>query len=230
MQSLVAVPQLLAQVALFRDLTLAQLTAITPWFRLDTFQANEPIFHEGDEANRFWVVREGEVKIVRYALGGREVVIEVIPAGEVFGGSVLLMPIHPATAVALSRTATLSLSIEQYHNLLNEYGAVGVRVIEILGERLLSVIHMRTLAADRVERRMAHILLKMASKSGVKTPEGIKINLSLTRQDLADLADTTLETAIRTMSVFRKNGLVRTLRGGYVVILDENRLRQRREE
>ncbi len=226
MQTSLAVPQLLAQVALFRDLTVAQLTAITPWFRLDTFQANDPIFHEDDEANRFWVVREGEVKIMRYAPGGREVAIEVIPAGEVFGGSVFLMPIHPATAVALSQAATLSLSLEEYHNLLNKYPAVGIRVIKILGERLLSVIHMRTLAADRVERRLAHILLKMASKCGVKTPEGIKINISLTRQDLADLADTTLETTIRTMSVFRKKGLVKTLRGGYVVILDDLSLQQ----
>ncbi len=217
---------LLARVHLFRDLTAPQLAALTPWFREDRFEVDETIFHEGDPAARFWVVKRGQVKIVKYGTGGKEIVIEVIPPGEIFGGAAMLMTHQPATAQALSRVVTLSTPVEQYRRILQEYPLVAIQVIEALGERLLGVIRMRTLASERVERRIAHILLKMAEKCGAQTEEGCLLNISLTRQDIADLADTTLETAIRTMSRFSQQGLLRTLRGGYVVLKDMDALRR----
>jgi CRP/FNR family transcriptional regulator len=103
---------------------------------------------------------------------------------------------------------------------------VAVRVIEMLGDRLMGVIRMRMMISERVERRIAHILLKLAAKFGEETAEGWVIRTSLTREDIAELADTTVETAIRVMSRFNKGGLVKTLRGGYVVLLDRAALQK----
>ena len=208
----------LAHVPLFRELTPGELAVIAPRFREDRFERDAAIFHEGDEAVRFWVVKDGQVKIVKYAEGGKEIMIELIPPGEMFGGAAMLMPHQPATARALSPAVTLSLSIDEYRRLLREYPAVAVRVIEMLGQRLHGVIRMRAMASERVERRIAHILLKLAGKAGRETEEGLLIGLSLSRQDIAELAGTTTETAIRVMSHFRQEGWVKTLRGGYVVI------------
>jgi CRP/FNR family transcriptional regulator len=216
----------LGLVPLFRDLTPSQLSDIVSRFREDTFNQDAYIFYENDRAARLWIVRDGQVKIVKYGEGGREAVIEVISPGEVFGGAAMLMPQHPATAQALSKLTTLSLSTDQYKLMLQEQPAVAVRVIESLGHRLLSVIGTRMMASERVERRIAHILLKLASKSGVESEAGWQISISLSRQDIADLSDTTIETAIRVMSKFRKAGLVKTRRGGYVVILDPGQLRE----
>ena len=216
----------LGQVPLFRDLGRSELAVILPRFREDRFDRDAYIFHETDPAARFWVVKDGQVKIVKHGEGGKEMVIEVIPPGEVFGGAAMLMSQQPATAQALSDAATLSLSVDEYRRLLRDYPAVGVRVIEMLGDRLLGVIRMRMMISERVERRIAHILLKLASKFGQETEAGWMIATSLSRQDIAELADTTIETAIRVMSVFRKQGLVKTLSGGYVVILDREALRQ----
>jgi CRP/FNR family transcriptional regulator len=215
----------LMKVGLLRDLSQAQVQEVCDWFREDVYPAEEVIFREGDEATRFLVVREGQVKIVKYGAAGRESVIEVISPGEIFGGTATLMRWQPATAQALSAATVLSLPLEQYKTLLIRYPVVSVRVIETLGERLLGVIQMRALAAARVERRIAHILLKLAAKTGAQTPEGVMLKLSLTRQDIADLADTTLETAIRVMSSLSKQGILKTLRGGYIVLLDAERLR-----
>ena len=215
----------LMKVGLLRDLTPAQVQEICKWFREDSFEQERVIFHEGDDAARFWLVRDGQIKIVKYGAAGREIVIEVISPGDIFGGAATLMPFQPATAQALSSATTLSLSLEQYKHLLITYPVVSVRVIETLGERLLGVIRMRALAAERVEKRIAHILLKLAHKTGLETSDGMKLNISLTRQDIADLADTTIETAIRVMSAFSKQGSIKTLKGGYIVLLDAERLR-----
>ena len=210
----------LVNVPLFSDLSRSELAALAGRFRVDRFRRDDYIFYEGDPAARFWVVKEGQVKIVKYNEGGKEIVIEVIPPGEIFGSAALLMKNQPATARALSDAVTLSLSIQEYKRMLHEYPAVSVRVIEILGERLRGVIGMRMMISERVERRVAHVLLKVASKCGVETDSGWMINVSLSRQEIAELADTTTETAIRVMSRFSKSGWVKTLPGGYVVILD----------
>jgi CRP-like cAMP-binding protein len=209
---------ILARIPFFRDLTQAQLADIARRLREDAFEADDAIFYEDDPALRFWVVKEGQVKIIRYSASGKEVVIEVISPGEIFGGAAMLMSQQPASARALSDARTLSIPVEEYKHLLQDYPSIAVHVIEALGNRMLDVIRIRTLASERVERRIAHILLKLAAKSGLHTPEGWQLQISLTRQDIADLADTTIETAIRVMSGFAKQGLVKTQRGGYLII------------
>lgn len=215
---------MLSQVPLLADLRREELLALAPRFRVDRFQHDAHIFHEGDAAERFWIVSEGQVKIVKYAEGGKETVLEVIPPGEVFGSATVLMSRQPATARALSDAVTLSLSVEEYKRVLLDYPAVSVRVIEMLGERLRGVIGMRMMISERVERRIAHILIKIASKCGVETDSGWMIGVSLSRQEIAELADTTTETAIRVMSKFSKSGWAKTLPGGYVVILNREML------
>ena len=73
-------------------------------------------------------------------------------------------------------------------------------------------------AGGRVETRFAHLFLKLADKAGRAGPEGIAIQMALSRQDLADLTGTTIETCIRIMSRWSKEGLVRTERNGFVVL------------
>src|SRR3989304_3605940 len=144
----------LGQVPLFRDLGRNELAVILPRFREDRFDRDAYIFHETDPAARFWVVKDGQVKIVKYGEPGKEIVIEVIPPGEVFGGATMLMPRQPATAQALSDATTLSLAVDEYKRLLRDYPAVAVRIVEILGDRLLGVIQMRAMASERTERRV----------------------------------------------------------------------------
>ena len=72
-------------------------------------------------------------------------------------------------------------------------------------------------AGGRVETRFAHLFLKLADKMGVPRSEGTFIPMALSRQDLADLTGTTLETCIRLMSRWGKEEVVRTEREGFVV-------------
>ena len=214
----------LARVSLFSALSPTQLAAIAAQVREDRYERDAPIFHEGDPSARFWTVKQGQVKIVKYGEGGKEIVVEVISPGEVFGGATMLIPRQPATAQALSEVTVLSLPVDDYRRLLHDYPAVAVQVIQMLGERMQGLIRMRAIASQRVERRVAHILIKLANKFGEQSEAGLLIRASLTRQDIAELSDTTVETAIRVMSRLSKEGIIKTLRGGFVVILDREAL------
>lgn len=229
--------ELLQRIPLFAALTTDQIASFADRFRVETFAADTFIFLEDDPADRLWVVQDGQVKIIKYSADGLENILEVILPGEMFGGAGILFPVHPATAVAMTETTTLSLDREDYLQLARQFPDIPLRIIAILGERLRAAMKMRALSTDRVDIRVAHILLKLCDKvgeplpvgervpSGEKTAQGVKINLPLSRQDLADMTGTTIETAIRIMSKFRKEGLVLTEPGGYIVVTDCDRMR-----
>ena len=217
--------EVLRQVPLFASLTDDQITAAADWFRTETFDQDAMIFLEGDPADRLWVVSAGQVKIVKHTSDGQENLLEVITPGEMFGGAGLLLPMHPATAVAMTSLTALSIEREPYLRLIRQYPDIALRIIHLLGQRLQAAMKMRALAVERVDVRLANILLKLCDKVGETTSEGTRINLPLSRQDLADMAGTTIETAIRVMSRFRKDNLAHTEPGGYIVVIDHDRLK-----
>jgi CRP-like cAMP-binding protein len=167
--------------------------------------------------------------VVHNEADGREVILEVISPGEPLGGAVLFIDEHPATARAMTEVEVVSFSTETYIRLLDEHPALARRLIRMLGGRLHSMMGLQILAGERVERRMAHILLRLADRAGRPEPDGVLITIPLSRQDLADMAGTTLESAIRTISRFRSQGWVETRRGGYLLIRGLPQLRQQAE-
>jgi CRP-like cAMP-binding protein len=221
---------ILQRVPLFASLTAEEIATFADQFRLETFTTDQIIFLEGDPADRLWVVQDGQVKIIKYSVDGQESLLELILPGDIFGGAGILFATHPATAVAMTDTTTLSIEREQYLQLIRRFPDIALRIIGVLGERLHAAMHMRALSTDPVEIRLANILLKLCKKVGQDTERGIRVNLPLSRQDLADMTGTTIETTIRMMSKFRKEGLVMTQPGGYVVVTDVERLRQLSEE
>jgi CRP/FNR family transcriptional regulator len=139
---------------------------------------------------------------------------------------VLFFPHHPATAKAIEECGVLNFTREIYTDFILKNPKVAVKLLGMLGARHLSMINMQIMAGERVEYRMAHILLKLAMRVGKTDENGILITIPLSRQDLADMSCTTLETAIRTISRFNKQGLLETRRGGYLLIKDMDGLEQ----
>jgi CRP-like cAMP-binding protein len=118
----------------------------------------------------------------------------------------------------------VSFPAEYYADFLLNHPSIALNFIRMLGARLQTIMTMNTLTGERVERRIAHILLKLAARAGRADAEGIMVSIPLSRQDLADMSGTTLETTIRVMSRFRADGWIKTRRGGYVVICDKESL------
>jgi len=196
------------------------------------FGKDDYIFFEGDPSSWLGVVLEGRVKMIKHSENGKDVVLDVITPGEMLGEVAAFNgEPHPATAQAMEPTVVVaSIHQDDYLRLLKQYPALALRVIEEQGRRLREAQDMiKSMAIERVERRIARILLKLAATTGSSNEDGIIIELPLTRQDVAEMAGTTVETAIRTMSKFRKKGLVQTKRGR-VIILEPHQLVRIAEE
>lgn len=183
-----------------------------------SFSAGEFIFWEGDAPDRFYMVAEGRVKVLKNSSLGKEFIIAFFGPGEMFGEvAVLGNKPYPASAQAESGTTVLEIGRQDLLSFLGRRSGIALNIIAVLGGRLIDAQgRLRDLAGERVEQRLVSVMLMLSSKFGLTLP--------FTRQELADMAGTTTETAIRVVSHLKERGIVRSVRGK-VIILDEQKLR-----
>jgi CRP-like cAMP-binding protein len=216
--------EFLGRAGLFRTLTERDRKEIQGLFNEQRVERDQLLFLEGDAAEYVYIVLEGKIKIVKQSPGGKEIILEVFAPGEVFGGATLLLPRHPATAVSMEPGAVLCLPRGDYQALLKRIPPMAFQVIELLRHRLGEAHQViRGLAAERVETRVARLLFKLADKTGTPGAGGTRLGLHLTRQDIADMAGCTLETAIRILSRWQKERLIKT-EEGVITILNHQEL------
>ncbi|MFZ2489347.1 MAG: Crp/Fnr family transcriptional regulator [Anaerolineae bacterium] len=177
------------------------------------------IFFEGDQPDYLYIIWMGRIKLVRHSVDGRDVVLDVLGPGRLVGElAVFEGASYSQTAQAMEDVAVIAITRQDYLELLQRYPSLATAVISELGRRLRVVNDLvQSLAVDRVERRIARALLRLALYNGTPTRDGTMIQMRLTRQDLADMTGTTVETAIRVMSRFRKSGWITTQRGRVII-------------
>lgn len=158
--------------------------------------------------------------MVRGSSRGYETIVEVIMPGELFGGAVLLQEDNPSAAVAMLPSRVLALSRADWAGALRSQPDLALGLVRLLGGRLRLVMGARAEATERVERRIAAILLRLAAKTGEEVEGGVRLGILLSRQDLAEMAGTTVETAIRVMSRFRREGIADNDEEGRIRIRD----------
>jgi CRP/FNR family transcriptional regulator len=184
------------------------------------YQKDDYIFLEGEAPEALFVVRTGKVKVLRHSTDGKDVVLRVCSAGNLLGTvAVFDGGGYPGTAQVIEDCVALVIARNDCLTLVNRYPVFALAVISDLGTRLRSSAEqIRSLAVERVEQRIARVLLKLAESAGSDAPEGRVIEMPLTRQDVADMTGTTVETAIRVMSKFRRQEIIKTRRGKVVLV------------
>ncbi|NLS77668.1 MAG: Crp/Fnr family transcriptional regulator [Chloroflexi bacterium] len=216
----------LRQTPYFAALADADLARVAGRFGERRFARGDVLFLEGEPALWAGIVQTGQVKLVKSSDAGKDLVLEVLSPGRFIGVESLLRgQVHAATGQAMEDSSILAIAYEDFMPLLADYPEMTRALAEELTGRLEDAYRMmRSLALERVERRVALNLVKLAGKLGVAGAKGsILIDLPLSRQDLADMSGTTIETAIRTMSKFQKDGLVES-EEGKVRLLKPHRL------
>jgi CRP/FNR family transcriptional regulator, nitrogen oxide reductase regulator len=198
---------------------------------------SQTIFREGDKPDWFYIVVEGRVKVYKLASSGKEIILAFFSAGEMFGeAAVFENQPYPASAATASASRLLGIRNEDLIRLLLKHPAVSLGIISLLSGRLReSQGRLRDLAGERVEQRLARLLLMLSgrlggpAKSGVPAGLGKPANwsrpLPFTRQDLSDMAGTTTETTIRILSHWQKQKIISSVRGK-ITITDEIKLKQ----
>lgn len=184
------------------------------------YARGETIFSEGDPAEVFFTIAEGRVKIFKMTPAGKDVILEIFGAGDPLGAlAVYEDRPYPASAVALEDTLCLLIRKQDFYALLEAHPSLVRSLLLGMTRRLVELTNrLAELTGGRVEPRIARLFLKLADQMGRPVPDGLSIPLHLSRQELADLTGTTIETCIRIMSRWGKEGIVRTEKDGFVLL------------
>lgn len=218
---------ILMALPVFSGLSERDWEKVTDLFSERQYQRDDYIFLEGEAPEALYLVKTGKVKVLRHSTDGKDVVLRVVSTGQLLGSvGIFDGGGYPGTAQVIEDCTVLVIARNDCLTLVTRYPVFALAVIADMGNRLRSSAEqIRSLAVERVEQRIARVLLKLGSSAGSDSSEGRVIEMSLTRQDVADMTGTTVETAIRVMSKFRRNNVIRTRRGK-VVLVDVEELRK----
>jgi CRP/FNR family transcriptional regulator len=209
----------LATLPIFRGLSEEDRHRIAVAGRMQHYAKGAHVFSEGDPSDVYHTVVRGRVKIFKRTAAGKDVILTIVTAGDPLGAVAVYREIpYPATAEALEESVCLSIPRADFFHLLEEHPSLARGLLASLSLRLTELTgRIASLTGSRVESRFARLFLKLAADTGRPRTGGTFVPLRLSRQELADLTGTTVETCIRIMSRWGKEGVVLTEDEGFVV-------------
>jgi CRP/FNR family transcriptional regulator, nitrogen oxide reductase regulator len=211
-------PNIIKQTSIFSTLEEKELREVLALVKERRAVPGETILWEGDPSDWFYIIGEGQVKVSKLTSAGREIILAFFGPGEMLGEvAVFENRPYPASAQALIETWLICIKKSDFLNYLLRHPEVSLKIIGILSGRLReSQSRLRDLAGEKVEQRLARMVLMLSEKLGSTLP--------FTRQELSDMAGTTTETTIRILSQWKERGIIQSVRGK-IIIADEQRLK-----
>lgn len=208
----------LGSLPVFRGLSEQDRMRLAPLAQVRDFKRGETVWNEGDAAENLSIIVRGRVKIVRHADAG-DVIFEIFGEGEPVGAIAVYnyMP-YPASAVCLEPTTMLMLPRRDYFELLDRNPEFSRAIIRELTRLVLALTRkLEGQRGQRVESRIAQLFVTLAARMGRETDKGIELPVHLSRQEIADLVGTTVESAIRVLSRWGRERVVITGRGRFLI-------------
>jgi CRP-like cAMP-binding protein len=204
------IAEFLSRTPVFAALPSREVHALAAVAREERVRARDYVFMEGDPARWFCLVRTGHVKILRHARTGRDVVLELLGPGEMFGGvAVIERRPYPASAQATEASVVVKIPQEAIVALAAREPSIIREIALMIGRRLRGAHDsVKALAVDPVEARLAAALVRLAEREGTRSAGGVTLPFPLTRQSLADMTGTTVETTIRVVGRWLKDRMV----------------------
>ncbi len=201
---------LLSHLPPFSRLAKSQIRVILDQATSKRLDAGVAVFNEGDPADRFYMLLDGYVRVLRITPMGEQVTALHIPSGQLLGiAQALGRDTYPATAVTASDSIVLSWPMRLWDVFVAEYDGFATETRKTIGNRVGEMnTRIVEMATQQVEQRVANALLRLINQTGRKVEGGILIDFPITRQDLSELTATTLHTVSRLLSAWEKQGIV----------------------
>ena len=214
-----SVQKSLGQVALFKDLSEAELAFLAQHAVSRKFANGEILFSEGDACAGMYVVESGNVRIFKTSAGGREQVLSI----EGPGGSVAELPVfdggnYPASVSSVGESTMLFLAKKDLHALCVAHPQVALKVLRVMGTRLRKLVGIiEELSFTTVRSRLAAFLVRLARHDGKRVNGALEVTLPASNQELAPQIGTVRELVSRNLSRFQSEKFIQ-MDGRRVVI------------
>jgi CRP/FNR family transcriptional regulator, polysaccharide utilization system transcription regulator len=209
---------------LFADLENCYLEEISERRNVNQYKKGSIIFHENNYPLGLYGIYNGKVKLYKTAETGKEYILRLAKEGDVLGyRSLISGEKYEVSAMALEDCQVCFVPKQVFMDVLRQSHNLTEKIIAILSCDLKSAqTKVADLAQKSVKERVAETILMLKQFYGLET-DGKTINVTLSREDLANLVGTATETLIRSLSEFKKNKVI-DLKAKKIAILNEKLL------
>ncbi|SDE22043.1 CRP-like cAMP-activated global transcriptional regulator [Sporomusa acidovorans DSM 3132] len=213
----------LRNIPIFEQLTPDDLAAINKVTIERRYKKNMIIFMEDEPGEGFHYVKSGKVKITKMTQDGREHILNILGAGEVFAEVLLFnRGPYPATAVALEDSVIGIIKNSDLEHVVSQNTRIALHIIRVMSKKLIHAqMKIKTLALSDTYSRTAQILLHLSGQYGRPVAGGIRIDVDMTRQELANLVGTTRETVSRILSSMKRDKVIDFSEQQIIVVNEE---------
>lgn len=195
---------------LFQELEPAVCQEVLDEARPCRVSAGEYYFHQGEDATAFYILTRGQVKLTQITPEGHQIIIKILGPGDGMGIIVALSGMnYPVAAEAVEDSLALGWDRKVIRDLMLRYPQLALNGMEMIARRFADLQErLHEMATQRVEQRVARTLLQLVRQFGKRTDAGILIDMSLSRQDLAEMTGTNIYQVSRLLSKWEQAGIV----------------------
>jgi CRP/FNR family transcriptional regulator len=211
------------EIPFFSLLTEEELNLIDNIASEKEFKKGEYIFFEGDEGDRFYIIKNGQVKLTKMIKNGDEQILNIFSDHDIIAEIVAFdKGNYPASAVTMTETEVIVFDQSELENLILKHPSIGVKLLREMSGRLRRAQeNVRDLALKDSSARVAGLLIFLAEKYGEKKKERVILDISLTQQELANMIGSSRETVSRVLGQFESEDLIKSSRKKIIILKPE---------
>ncbi len=215
------------KVNIFSTLTNDELIDIILMTGSKSFDKDESICFEGDISDTLHIINEGRIKLYKTTKSGKEQILHILSDGDFFGElNLVKQGKYHFNARAITPVRLCTLTNEDMKNIILRRPEIGLKILEVVGERLSKLETMvQTLATNDAEARLASLLVQLSEENGKRTSHGIEIRLPMNREDMSNLTGVARETISRKLKKLEEQGIIKIIGNRKLIILNEEELR-----
>ncbi|MDO5454738.1 MAG: CRP-like cAMP-activated global transcriptional regulator GlxR [Corynebacterium sp.] len=222
------VQEILARAGIFQGVDPEAVADLISDMESVRYPRGTTIFEEGDPGDRLYIITAGKIKLARHAPDGRENLLSVMGASDMFGELSIFDPgPRTSSAVCVTDVQAATMTSEMLRKWVDDYPSISQQLLRVLARRLRRTnSNLADLIFTDVPGRVAKTLLQLANRFGSQEGGALRVNHDLTQEEIAQLVGASRETVNKALATFAHRGWIR-LEGKSVLIVDTESLAKR---
>ncbi|CAG9613669.1 Global nitrogen regulator [Bacillus rhizoplanae] len=213
----------LQEVPLFKELSEEELQPIVDISQLRNYKAKSFVFMQGDTLDRVFFIHSGKVKIQKTDVTGKEQIVSVLQAGEMFPHAGFFQKgTFPAHAEILETAQLIVTPIADFEKILIQHPELCIKMFKVLGEKIVDL-------QNRLEEQILHdtyeqiimLLLRLCKSNGIQMNDKYTLTTPFTNRELANMIGTSRETISRTINQLKRKKLIAIDENGCFIIIPD---------
>lgn len=192
------------------------------------YKKGQTIFYEGNRPYGVYCMNSGKVKLVKHAPDGKNFIVKLAKAGDLLGYRAFFTnELYSSTAEVLEDSVICFIDKDKFFGLIKKHPAFSLKLLAMMGHDIkCAEENSRDMAYKSSQERMVEMILSLSDAYGETNEDGaIKVDIQLSRDELASLIGTTTETTVRLLTWLKEKSLI-SMKSKYIYINDLNGLKK----